>query len=111
MTPVAKGASKEWILRLYIAGKTPRAVAALENLQEICEEYLAGEYEIEVVDLLENPQLAKGDQILALPTLVRRLPPPVRKIIGDLSNTERVLVGLDIREGQTAGRREVSGAR
>ena len=89
---------KEWTLRLYIAGKTPRAVAAFENLQNICNEHLAGRYEIEVVDLLENPALARGDQIIALPTLVRRLPPPVRKIIGDLSNKERVLVGLDIRE-------------
>jgi circadian clock protein KaiB len=89
---------KEWMLRLYIAGKTPRAMAAFENLQRICEDHLAGRYEIEIVDLLENPALAKGDQIIALPTLVRRLPPPMRKIIGDLSNTERVLVGLDLRE-------------
>ena len=94
----AKSAPKEWRLRLYIAGKTPRAVAAFENLRRICEEHLAGRYEIEVIDLLENPQLAKGDQIIALPTLVRRLPVPMRKIIGDLSNTEKVLVGLDIRE-------------
>jgi len=91
-------AAKEWMLRLYVAGKTPRAILAFENLQRICEEHLAGCYEIEIIDLLENPQLAKGDQIIALPTLVRRLPEPVRKIIGDLSNTERVLVGLDIRE-------------
>lgn len=90
--------AKEWELRLYIAGKTPRAVKAFRNLQRICEEHLAGSYHIEIIDLLETPTLAKGDQIVAVPTLVRRLPEPVRKIIGDLSNTERVLVGLDIRE-------------
>ncbi len=87
----------KWDLRLYVAGQTPRAIAALENLKRICEEHLAGQYRIEVVDLLQNPQLARGDQILAVPTLVRKLPEPVRKIIGDLSNTERVLVGLDLR--------------
>ncbi len=86
-----------WELRLYVAGRTPRANLALENLERICQEHLAGLYSIEVVDLLENPQLAKGDQIVAVPTLVRKLPEPVRKIIGDLSNTERVLVGLDLR--------------
>ncbi len=86
-----------WMLRLYVAGQTARSLQAFANLKKICEEHLAGKYEIEVVDLLENPQLAKGDQILALPTLVRKLPAPVRKIIGDLSNTERVLVGLDLR--------------
>lgn len=86
-----------WTLRLYVAGQTPKSIAALANLKKICEEYLAGKYRIEVIDLLENPQLASGDQILAIPTLVRKLPEPVRKIIGDLSNTERVLVGLDIR--------------
>jgi circadian clock protein KaiB len=85
-----------WTLRLYVAGQTPRSVAAFANLKQICEEHLAGRYKIEVVDLLLNPQLASGDQIVALPTLVRRLPPPMRKIIGDLSNTERVLVGLDL---------------
>ncbi len=90
--------AKEWELRLYIAGKTPRAVTAFQNLKRICEEHLAGCYHIEIIDLLETPKLAKGDQIVAVPTLVRRLPEPVRKIIGDLSNTERVLVGLDIRE-------------
>lgn len=90
--------AKEWELRLYIAGKTPRAVKAFKNLERICEEHLAGRYHIEIVDLLEKPALAKGDQIVAVPTLVRRLPEPVRKIIGDLSNTERVLVGLDLRE-------------
>jgi circadian clock protein KaiB len=84
-------------LRLYVAGQTPRSVAALANLQKLCEEHLAGKYRIEVVDLVESPQRARGDQILAIPTLVRRLPEPIRKIIGDLSNSERVLVGLDIR--------------
>jgi circadian clock protein KaiB len=86
-----------WVLKLYVAGQTPRSLAAYVNLRRICEEHLEGRYRIEVIDLMENPRLAKGDQILALPTLVRRLPEPVRKIIGDLSNTERVLVGLDIR--------------
>ncbi len=86
-----------WDLRLYVAGQTVRSIRALENLKRICEQHLAGKYRIEVVDLLENPKLAQGDQILALPTLVRKLPEPVRKIIGDLSNTERVLVGLDLR--------------
>ncbi len=86
-----------WNLRLYVAGQTPRAITALENLKRICEEHLAGLYSIEVIDLLKNPQLARGDQIIAVPTLVRKLPVPVRKIIGDLSNTERVLVGLDLR--------------
>jgi circadian clock protein KaiB len=97
-TNAKRNAGKEWELRLYIAGKTPRAVRALENLRHICEEHLAGRYHIEIIDLLETPTLAKGDQIVAVPTLVRELPEPVRKIIGDLSNTERVLVGLDIRE-------------
>lgn len=87
-------------LRLYVAGQTPKALRAFANLRRICEEHLAGRYQIEVIDLLENPQLGRGDQILALPTLVRRLPEPMIKIIGDLSNTERVLVGLDLRERQ-----------
>ena len=86
-----------WELRLYVAGQTPKSLAAFANLKKICEEHLAGCYRIEIIDLLENPTLAKGDQILAIPTLVRKLPEPVRKIIGDLSNTERVLVGLDLR--------------
>ncbi len=86
-----------WDLRLYVAGQTPRSVTAFNNLKKLCEEHLAGEYSIEVIDLLKNPQLARGDQILAIPTLVRKLPVPVRKIIGDLSNTDRVLVGLDLR--------------
>lgn len=89
---------KAYLLRLYVAGTTPKSVLALKNLREICEEHLEGRYEIEVVDLLETPQLAQGDQILALPTLVRRLPEPIKRIIGDLSNTERVLVGLDLRD-------------
>ena len=89
---------KIWELRLYVAGQTPKSVKAFHNLKTICEEHLAGQYHIEVIDLLEDPQLAEGDQILAIPTLVRKLPEPVKKIIGDLSNTERVLVGLDIRE-------------
>ena len=86
-----------WQLRLYVAGQTPKSIAAFANLKRICEEHLAGQYRIEVIDLMVNPQLARGDQILALPTLVRKLPAPVKKIIGDLSNTERVLVGLDIK--------------
>lgn len=94
--PSSKG-RKAWELRLYVAGQTPKSLAALANLKAICEKHLRGRYKIEVVDLLENPQLARGDQIVAIPTLVRKLPPPLRKIIGDLSNTERVLVGLDVR--------------
>ena len=86
-----------YTLRLYVAGQTPRSLAALANLKRLCEEHLTGRYAIEVIDLVDSPQLARGDQILAIPTLVRRLPPPIRKIIGDLSNTERVLVGLDLR--------------
>jgi len=88
--------SKEYNLRLYVAGQTPKSLQAFANLKQICEEHLLGRYQIEVIDLVENPQLAKGDQILAIPTLVRKLPEPLRKIIGDLSNTERVLVGLDL---------------
>ncbi|HTI58558.1 circadian clock KaiB family protein [Mucilaginibacter sp.] len=87
---------KKWELRLYVAGKTERSVTALRNLQKYCEEHLKGQYKIEVVDLLEKPQLAEGDQILAVPTLVRKVPEPIRKIIGDLSNEEKVLVGLNI---------------
>lgn len=88
--------ASRWNLRLYVAGQTPRSITAFQNLKNICEEYLKGKYHIEVIDLMENPTLARGDQILAIPTLVRKLPQPIRKIIGDLSNTERVLVGLDI---------------
>jgi circadian clock protein KaiB len=86
-----------WHLRLYVAGQTPKSLTALSNLKQICESHLNGRYRIQVVDLTEQPRLSKGDQILAIPTLVRRLPPPMRKIIGDLSDTERVLVGLDLR--------------
>ncbi|HJS89370.1 MAG TPA: circadian clock KaiB family protein [Steroidobacteraceae bacterium] len=88
---------EQFVLRLYIAGQTPKCVRAFTNLKRICEEHLANRYRIEIIDLLQNPQLARGDQILAVPTLVRQLPEPVKKIIGDLSNTERVLVGLDLR--------------
>ena len=94
----AKAKTDKWILRLYIAGQTPRAVTAFNNLKSICEDQLKGNYTIEVIDLLKNPQLARDEQILAIPTLVRKLPVPMRKIIGDLSNTEAVLVGLDLVE-------------
>ncbi|WP_394774181.1 circadian clock KaiB family protein [Flavobacterium sp.] len=87
----------EWQLRLYIAGQTPKSITALENIKKYAEEYLKGKYSIEIVDLLKNPQLAEGDQIFAVPTLVRKFPEPIRKIIGDLSNEERVLVGLNIK--------------
>ena len=93
-TPVQ---DKGWCLRLYVAGQSPRSMSALQNLKAICETHLAGHYDIEVIDLMEDPKLARGDQIVAVPTLVRKLLEPVRKIIGDLSNTERVLVGLDLR--------------
>jgi circadian clock protein KaiB len=91
-----RGGSDFWELRLYVAGQTPRSIAALANLRKICEEHLAGKYRVEVVDLMANPQLARGDQILAIPTLVRKLPSPIRKIIGDLSQTERVLMGIGV---------------
>jgi circadian clock protein KaiB len=94
----AASSNRIWYLRLYVAGQTPKCLTAFANLKKICEEHLAERYDIEIVDLLERPQLAAGDQILAIPTLVRKLPAPVRKIIGDLSNTERVLVGLDLRQ-------------
>ena len=87
---------KTWELRLYVAGQTSKSMAAFSNLKKICEEHLRGQYRIEVIDLLENPALAKGDQIFAIPTLVRKLPEPIKKIIGDLSNKERVLVGLNL---------------
>ena len=90
----------EWNLRLYVAGKTSKSVAAFENLSKLCEEHLPGKYHIEVVDLLVHPQLAKGDQIIAIPTLVRKLPEPIRKVIGDLSNVERTLLGLQLRPSQ-----------
>ncbi|MFZ3167216.1 MAG: circadian clock protein KaiB [Candidatus Methanoperedens sp.] len=88
---------ESWELRLYVAGQTPKSITAFNNLKKLCEEHLAGKYRLEVIDLLKNPQLAKGDQIFAIPTLVRKLPQPLKKIIGDLSNRERVLVGLDLR--------------
>jgi circadian clock protein KaiB len=94
----SKRTQKAYELRLYVAGQTPKSLAAFANLKKLCEQHLAGQYEIEVIDLLKHPQLASGDQILAIPTLVRKLPAPIKKIIGDLSNTERVLVGLDLRE-------------
>jgi circadian clock protein KaiB len=92
--------TEKWDLRLYVAGQTPRSVTALANLKRICEEHLAGRYNIEVVDLVKHPKLAAGDQILAIPTLVRKLPQPIRKIVGDLRDTERALVGLQLRPGK-----------
>ena len=89
--------AETWNLRLYVAGQSPKSLTAFSNLKTICEEHLKGRYKIEVVDLLQNPQLAAGDQIVAIPTLVRKLPEPLRKIVGDLSNTERTLVGLQLR--------------
>jgi circadian clock protein KaiB len=97
-----KASEAPWALRLYVAGQTPKCMTAFANLKKICEQHLAGQYDIEVIDLLKDPKLARGDQILAIPTLVRKLPEPVRKIIGDLSNTERVLVGLDLRPRELA---------
>ncbi|HLZ41430.1 MAG TPA: circadian clock KaiB family protein [Candidatus Sulfotelmatobacter sp.] len=93
---------KAWNLRLYIAGDTSRSIAALTNLQKICDQYVPGQYYVDVVDLSKSPQLAAGDQIVAVPTLVRRLPPPLKRIIGDLSNSEQVLVGLDLRPGKVS---------
>lgn len=102
--PLTNSSTTEtFLLRLYVAGQTPNSVRAFQNLKRLCEEHLAERYQIEVIDLLVNPQLARGDQIVAVPTLVRRLPEPMKKIIGDLSNSERVLVGLDLRPA-TAGR-------
>ncbi len=95
--PAQEKGESSWELRLYVAGHTQKSLAAIANLHKICDEHLKGRYRIEVIDLAKQPQLAAGDQILAVPTLVRSLPPPLRRIIGDLSNTERVLVGLDIR--------------
>jgi circadian clock protein KaiB len=101
ITPLSRSTKskqdKKWMLRLYIAGNTPKSTAALINLKRYCEQHLCDQYELEVIDLLLQPQLAAGDQILAIPTLVRKMPVPVRKIIGDLSNEEKVLVGLDLR--------------
>jgi circadian clock protein KaiB len=94
----AKAKKDKWILRLYVAGRTSKAIIAFNNLKLVCEEQLKGNYRIEVIDLLKNPQLGRDDQILAIPTLVRKLPVPMRRIIGDLSNTERLLVGLDLKK-------------
>jgi circadian clock protein KaiB len=95
--PTEQSEAEEWDLRLYVAGQTPRSLAAFANLKKICEEHLSGRYNIEVVDLIKHPQLAVGDQIVAIPTLVRKLPEPLRKIVGDLRDTERALVGLQLR--------------
>jgi circadian clock protein KaiB len=92
------GKHRTWRLRLYVAGQTPKSIVALANLQRLCESHLAGRYHIEVIDLVQQPQLARRDDIVVVPTLVRQLPTPIRKIIGDLSNVERVLVGLDVLE-------------
>jgi circadian clock protein KaiB len=97
VTVPLRAVGETYRLRLYVAGQTPKSILAFRNLKHICEEHLQGRYDIEIIDLLLNPQLAAGDQILAVPTLVRRLPEPIKKIIGDLSNTDRVLVGLDLR--------------
>src|SRR3984893_1683261 len=95
-------AQQMWDLRLYVTGQSPKCLRAIENLQRACEEHLAGRYQIEVVDLLENPRLAAEDQILAVPTVVRRLPQPIRKLVGDLSDTERLLIGLQLRPPRSA---------
>jgi circadian clock protein KaiB len=102
--PAGNGRSngERWALRLYVAGQTPRCVQAFRHLQQICDEHLEGRYSIEVIDLLKNPTLAAGDQIIAIPTLVRKLPTPMKKIIGDLSNTEKVLVGLNLKPRKAA---------
>lgn len=94
------GARRTWRLRLYVAGQTPKSIAALANLKRLCEEHLAGRYRIEIVDLQKQPHLARRDEIVVIPTLVRQLPQPIRKIIGDLSNQQKVLVGLDVRPGE-----------
>lgn len=96
-----ESSAEKWDLRLYVAGQTPRSVAAFANLKRLCEEHLAGHYNIEVIDLVKHPQLAAGDQIIAIPTLVRKLPQPIRKIVGDLRDTERALVGLQLRPGKS----------
>jgi circadian clock protein KaiB len=109
--PAPKGQGEVWELRLYIAGQTSKSTAAFANLRRICQEHLAGKYQIEIIDLLKEPGLARGDQILAVPALVRKLPESMRKIIGDLSNTERVLVGLDVRpSGGAQGPRQKGAA-
>ena len=99
-TPLSLEETERWELRLYVAGQTPKSVAAFANLKLLCEEHLPGRYMIEVIDLMQQPQLAAGDQIVAIPTLVRKLPEPLRRIVGDLSNTERTLVGLQLRPAQ-----------
>ena len=96
-TIIVDADAKKWNLRLYVAGQTPKSIVALANLKRICDQHMNGQYNIEIIDLMENPQLAQRDQIVAIPTLVRELPSPLKRIIGDLSNTERVLVGLDLR--------------
>jgi circadian clock protein KaiB len=101
-TPAARAGRDDWDLRLYIAGQTPRSLAAIANLQKICAEHVEGKFRIQIIDLLVNPQLSRDDQIVAIPTLVRRLPVPIRKIIGDLSDTARTLVGLQLRPGRRA---------
>ena len=98
MSSTNQAASSKWDLRLYTAGQSPKSLAALANLKKVCDEHLSGRYSIEVIDLLKNPRLAKDDQIVAIPTLVRKLPEPLRRIVGDLSDTERTLVGLQLRE-------------
>ena len=105
----APSASETWELRLYVAGKSPKSVAAFSNLKRLCEEHLAGRYRIEVVDLLKNPQLAAGDQIVAIPTLIRKLPEPLRRIVGDLSDAERTLVGLQLRQAGSGSRDSSAG--
>jgi circadian clock protein KaiB len=97
MTPENSTATDKWNLRLYTAGQSPKSLAALDNLKRMCEQHLAGRYTIEVIDLLKNPRLAKDDQIVAIPTLVRKLPEPLRRMVGDLSDTERALVGMQIK--------------
>ena len=103
--PHSPAETETWELRLYIAGQTPKSVTAFANLKQLCEEHLPGRYKIEVIDLMQNPQLAAGDQIVAIPTLVRKLPEPLRRIVGDLSNTERTLVGLQLRPATRASER------
>jgi circadian clock protein KaiB len=99
-TKPRKAESNCYVLRLYVAGQTPKSVLAITNLKKICEEYLEGRYELQVIDLYQQPKLAQGEQIIAVPTLIKKLPPPLRRIIGDMSDTERVLVGLDLRKKQ-----------
>ena len=107
---LGKNAAAHWTLRLYVAGQTPKSLTALANLKRICEEHLTDQYRIEVIDLMANPQLAVKDQILAIPTLVRKMPEPVRKLMGDLSSLDRVLVALDIRQDGEAANAEKKGA-